>query len=67
MQSRTEEEAAGMRSEVEIATAEMERAQQRLVALERERESLLAQVSTAPLVPASVLMQVFGFGFRWVS
>ena len=44
MQSRTEEEAAGMRSEVELATAEMDRAQQRLAALEHEREALLAQV-----------------------
>jgi hypothetical protein len=33
-----------MRSEVEIATAEVERAQQRLASLERERDALLAQV-----------------------
>ena len=53
MQSRTEEEAAGMRSEVEIATAEMDRAQQRLAALEREREALLQQASPPPRVPAT--------------
>ena len=33
-----------MRSEVDIATAEVERAQQRLASLERERNALLAQV-----------------------
>jgi hypothetical protein len=34
-----------MQFEVEIATAEMERAQQRLMTLEREKEGLVAQVS----------------------
>lgn len=41
-----------MRSEVEIATAEMDRAQQRLAALEREREALLQQASAPSHVPA---------------
>ena len=36
---------ASMQSELEIATAEMERAQQRLMSLEREKEALVAQVS----------------------
>lgn len=45
MQSRTDEEAAALRSEVEIATAEMDRAQQRLAALEHERQSLMSKVS----------------------
>ncbi len=43
-QTQSEEAAAGMRSEVDIATAEVERAQQRLASLERERNALLAQV-----------------------
>jgi homeobox protein cut-like len=44
IQSRTEEEAAGMQGELEIATTEMERAQQRLVALEAEKAALERQV-----------------------
>ena len=44
MQTQSEEAAAGMRSEVDIATAEVERAQQRLASLEHERNALLAQV-----------------------
>ena len=36
---------ASLQSELEIATAEMERAQQRLMSLEREKEALVAQVS----------------------
>ena len=47
IQSRTEDEAAGMQSELEFATAEMERAQQRLGMLEREKEALLAKVHAA--------------------
>jgi len=37
-----------MQFEVEIATAEMERAQQRLMTLEKEKEDLVAQVSKPP-------------------
>ena len=48
LQTQSEEAAAGMRSEVDIATAEVERAQQRLASLERERDALLAQVPPAP-------------------
>ena len=44
---------AGLRSELEIATDEMEKAQQRLAALEREREALQGSPSpTAPQPPA---------------
>ena len=44
LQSRTEEEQAGLRSELDIATAEVDRAQQRLLALEGEREKVMQQV-----------------------
>ena len=44
-----------MRSEVEIATAEVERAQQRLASLERERNALLAQVPGLASVPSMLL------------
>eukprot|EP00887_Chlorella_sp_A99_P007147 scaffold2.g7147.t1 len=47
IQTKTEEEAAGMQSELEFATAEMERAQQRLAMLEREKEALLQKVQAA--------------------
>jgi predicted nucleic acid-binding Zn-ribbon protein len=36
-----------MQFEVDIATAELERAQQRLMALEKEKEDLVAQVSNS--------------------
>ncbi|KAK9803913.1 hypothetical protein WJX72_004650 [[Myrmecia] bisecta] len=52
MQARTEDERAGMQSEMEIATAEMDRAHQRLVALEREKEVLLSQAGGAPAAVA---------------
>ncbi|KAL0022630.1 hypothetical protein WJX77_011900 [Trebouxia sp. C0004] len=47
IQSQTEEQEAGLRSELEIATDEMERAQQRLTTLEREKDILL-QGSSSP-------------------
>ncbi|KAK9858886.1 hypothetical protein WJX84_001830 [Apatococcus fuscideae] len=40
MQSRTEEEQAGLQSELELATAEIDRTAQRLMTLEREKERL---------------------------
>ncbi|KAL3136045.1 hypothetical protein ABBQ32_007079 [Trebouxia sp. C0010 RCD-2024] len=40
IQSQTEEQQAGLRSELEIATDEMEKAQQRLAALQREKAVL---------------------------
>lgn len=40
----SEESQAGAQSEVELALAEMERAQARLATLEREKEALLAKV-----------------------
>jgi len=45
-----------MQLEVEIATAEMERAQQRLMTLEREKNNLVAQVSIAviPVTPSAI-------------
>eukprot|EP00891_Asterochloris_glomerata_P006970 jgi/Astpho2/6970/Aster-01827 len=48
IQSRTEEEQAGLRSELDIATAEVDRAQQRLLALEGEREKVMQQASVVP-------------------
>ena len=48
LQSRTEEEQAGLRSELDIATAEVDRAQQRLLALEGEREKVMQQVGRRP-------------------
>ena len=56
LQSRTEEEQAGLRSELDIATAEVDRAQQRLLALEGEREKVMQQVGrkakpTGPGIP----------------
>ncbi|KAL3131491.1 hypothetical protein ABBQ38_007797 [Trebouxia sp. C0009 RCD-2024] len=51
IQSQTEEQQAGLRSELEIATDEMEKAQQRLAALEREKAVLQDTTSlTASLV-----------------
>ena len=38
----------GMQKELEIATAEMDRAQHRLVMLEREKHALEQQVQTPP-------------------
>ncbi len=43
MQARSEEEKAGAASELELATAELERAQERLGMLEREKASLMQQ------------------------
>ena len=47
----------GRQFEVEIATAEMERAQQRLMTLEREKEDLVAKVSNM-LTQSSGVLQV---------
>jgi DNA repair exonuclease SbcCD ATPase subunit len=44
MQSRSEEAAAGLQSELELATDEMERSQQRMATLEQEKASLLARL-----------------------
>ncbi|PSC73915.1 Transcription factor CCAAT displacement CDP1 [Micractinium conductrix] len=44
MQSKNEEEAAGLQSELERATEEMERSQQRLATLEQEKKGLLARL-----------------------
>ena len=55
LQSRTEEEQAGLRSELDIATAEVDRAQQRLLALEGEREKVMQQVGRRPSPPAQAL------------
>ena len=44
MQSKSEAEAAGLQSELELATEEMERSQQRLAALEQEKQGLLARL-----------------------
>ena len=41
MQSKSEAEAAGLQSELELATEEMERSQQRLATLEQEKQGLL--------------------------
>ncbi|KAL4425119.1 hypothetical protein ABPG77_008224 [Micractinium sp. CCAP 211/92] len=44
IQSKSEEEAAGLQSELERASEEMERSQQRLATLEREKAALLARL-----------------------
>ena len=44
MQSKSEAEAAGLQSELELATEEMERSQQRLATLEREKQGLLTRL-----------------------
>ncbi|KAI7841244.1 hypothetical protein COHA_005081 [Chlorella ohadii] len=44
IQSKSEQEAAGLQSELELATEEMERSQQRLAALEQEKAALLSRL-----------------------
>lgn len=46
IQSQTEEEKWGRQSELELASAELERAQQRLASLEKEKEQLVTQLTT---------------------
>ncbi|GAB4818452.1 hypothetical protein N2152v2_005498 [Parachlorella kessleri] len=68
MQSRSEEERQGAQSELEYALAEMERAQARLVTLEREKEALLVKVQQAAatehqqLAPAAAAAAAAGGG-----
>ena len=44
MQSKSEQEAAGLQSELELASEEMDRSQQRLATLEQEKAALLARL-----------------------
>ncbi|GIL82819.1 hypothetical protein Vretimale_8189 [Volvox reticuliferus] len=44
IQSQSEEERMGRQAELELASAELERAQERLAALEREKEALVAKL-----------------------
>lgn len=60
IQARTEEERAALQSEVEIATAEMERAQQRLMTLETEKQALMQQVRLVPVQLYSLSVQFIG-------
>ncbi|KAG2490870.1 hypothetical protein HYH03_010788 [Edaphochlamys debaryana] len=48
MQSQSEEERTGRQAELELASAELERAQERLTALEREKNKLISKLQNPP-------------------
>uniref|UniRef100_A0A7S3QQW6 Cux N-terminal domain-containing protein n=1 Tax=Dunaliella tertiolecta TaxID=3047 RepID=A0A7S3QQW6_DUNTE len=57
MQSQSEEEKVGRQHELELATAELERAQERLMALEREKEQMVSAAEKQKAGPSDSSQQ----------